>query len=290
MKRKYYTHWGGQSVHLDLLPGPAAAVRFATAQQSVDNWVADLEAAAVIDLDQRVLLWYSDSCDDAALRCGVLATMKDTWQDWVVYWAPAGDQDVVDYCAGRWRACAVIVIEDGRNRHYRTALSLTTLIGTGPALVDVVSEWEAAARPLVLPPRAVVLVPAERVGAHWALDDSAEDIDVVSAGWGEWDWEDWRPRIEAGGTAARPAKEAVVRGCGDLSVEFDRHQVMDTGTELAAVLLNISGWIEQSLRSSAVKMQRVEDNSFVHRPIELTEEELERTRVAIRAAQSRFDA
>lgn len=186
VKRKYYTHWGGQSVHLDLLPGPAAAVRFATAQQSVDNWVADLEAAAVIDLDQRVLLWYSDSCDDAALRCGVLATMKDTWQDWVVYWAPAGDQDVVDYCAGRWRACAVIVIEDGRNRHYRTALSLTTLIGTGPALVDVVSEWEAAARPLVLPPRAVVLVPAERVGAHWALDDSAEDIDVVSAGWGEW--------------------------------------------------------------------------------------------------------
>lgn len=65
---------------------------------------------------------------------------------------------------------------------------------------------------------------------------------------------------------------------------------MDTGTELAAVLLNISGWIEQSLRSSAVKMQRVEDNSFVHRPIELTEKELERTRVAIRAAQSRFDA
>lgn len=35
VKRKYYTHWGGQSMHLDLLPGPAAAVRFATAQLSV---------------------------------------------------------------------------------------------------------------------------------------------------------------------------------------------------------------------------------------------------------------
>lgn len=215
--------------------------------------------------------------------------MKDTWQDWAVYWAPTGDHDLVDYCESRWPTCAVIVIDGGRNRHYHKGLPLADLIGTGPALVDMVSEWEASPRPLVLPPRAVVLVPAERVGAYWALDGTAEDIDVVGAGWGEWDWEDWRPRIEAADTAERPATEAVIRGCSELSAEFDRHQVMDTGTELAAVLLNLSGWIEQALRSSTVRIQRVEDNSFVHRPIELTERENEHTRIAIGAARSRLD-
>ncbi|MGW5440224.1 hypothetical protein [Nocardia asteroides] len=42
----YYSHWGGEAMHLDLLAGPEAAVRFATGQRREKRWVADLVAAA----------------------------------------------------------------------------------------------------------------------------------------------------------------------------------------------------------------------------------------------------
>lgn len=73
------------------------------------------------------------------------------------------------------------------------------------------------------------------------------------------------------------------------SEAFAEHRVLDTGTALAATLLNATGWIEQALRSVAGKVERVEDNSFVHRPVELTEDEVRSTRAAIRAARTRLE-
>ncbi|NNH72800.1 hypothetical protein HLB23_23550 [Nocardia uniformis] len=108
-QQKYYTHWGAESLHLDLLPGPRSALRFATAQNRVDGWVFDLEAAAVIDVDNKTLLWFSATCADDALRFAVFETMWITWPDWCIQWAGFRERDLIDYCDGRWPRCMVVL-------------------------------------------------------------------------------------------------------------------------------------------------------------------------------------
>ncbi|WP_278265442.1 hypothetical protein [Nocardia sp. AG03] len=285
----YYSHWGGDALHLDLVAGPDAAVRFATAQRREQRWVADLVAAAVIDVGRSVLLWYSRSLGETAALHAVLETMRETWTGWTVHWARGADGELIRYCEGRRPMCSVFIVENDRPRVYASPLPVRALIEAGPGVVEQIAVWESPDKPESIPAHGLILVPADRVGAHWAFDGSADDIDVARAGWGEWNWEDWRPRLEAEAGIERLTSSRMAGAFTELSAAFDKHQVLDSGTELAAVLLNATGWIEQALRSGGGNAVRVEDNSFTHRPVELTEGEVLRTRVAIRSARSRFE-
>ncbi|MGW4632711.1 hypothetical protein [Nocardia sp. NPDC004415] len=285
----YYSHWSGEAMHLDLLAGPDAAVRFAAAQRREQRWVADLVAAAVIDVGRRVLLWYSRSFGETAAMYAVLEAMRETWAGWTVHWAQGADGELIRYCEGCRPMCSVFIVENDRPRVYASPLPVRALIAAGPAVLEQIPGWPCSDKPEAMPRHGLLLAPADRVGAHWAFDGSADDIDVAPAGWGEWNWEDWRQRLEAEAGLERPAPSRMAVALTELSEAFDKHQVLDTGTELAAVLLNATGWIEQALRSVGGEAVRVEDNSFTHRPVELTEGEVLRTRVAIRSARSRFE-
>ncbi|WP_336086117.1 hypothetical protein [Nocardia sp. SSK8] len=185
--------------------------------------------------------------------------------------------------------CSVFIVVDGRPRVYASPLPVDALIAAGPAVVEQIDGWNSSDKLEAIPAHGLILVPADGVGAHWAFDGRADDIDVAPTRWGEWNWEDWRQRLETEAGVERPAPSRMSAALTELSEAFDRHQVLDTGTELAAVLLNATGWIEQALRSAGGNAVRVEDNSLTHRPVELTEAEVLRTRVAIRSARSRFE-
>ncbi|GLY81119.1 hypothetical protein [Actinoallomurus iriomotensis] len=96
--KRRYTHWGAHSMELDLLAGPNAATRFAQGQQSCDRWLDELEceAAALIDHDERRLLWHSHCYEDVAYRAAVLAVMAPTWPGWRIEWAYGGLYDILD--------------------------------------------------------------------------------------------------------------------------------------------------------------------------------------------------
>ncbi|MGW5440223.1 hypothetical protein [Nocardia asteroides] len=244
----------------------------------------------MIDLEQRVLLWYSRSFTETAALHTVLEVMKEVWSGWTVHWASGSDSELRRYCDSCRPMCHVYIVENDQPRIYPSPLPVRTLIDAGPAVVYLIAGWPCSSEPNVGPAaHGLLLAPADQVGAHWAFDGSADDIDVVRAGWGEWNWEDWRKWLESEVGFERPEAPQMLDALTELSDLFDKHQVLDTGTELSAMLLNATGWIEQALRSVAGNVERVEDNSFVHRPVELTEGEMGRTRAAIRDARSRFE-
>ncbi|MEV0342228.1 hypothetical protein AB0H49_24695 [Nocardia sp. NPDC050713] len=287
-QQKYYTHWGGGSLHLDLLPGPQAAVRFASAQSALDAWVYDLEAAAVIDIDRRVLLWFSNACAEDAIRSAVFETMAITWPQWEVRWAGYRERDLADYCDGRWPRCLVLVSGVERARCYTPAIDLASLVAQGPAVVETIAGWAEATRIPAVPAHGLHLDPARRSGALWALDGTAGDLEAIAARWNGWTWENWGYRFaEAAAALDSDSGPEIVAAFEALSESFEQHQSVDKGTEAIGLLLSATGWIQKALRTGGMTMETVEDNTFVHRPVELSAAELVDTREAIAAAKLR---
>lgn len=94
---RYYSQWGGCSIELDMLAGPEFATRFARGQRPEASWMNEIECvgAALIDRDERRLLWFSRHLGDAAYRAGALAVMESTWRGWRVDWAYDGLSEIV---------------------------------------------------------------------------------------------------------------------------------------------------------------------------------------------------
>ncbi|MER7541875.1 hypothetical protein ABTW95_02580 [Spirillospora sp. NPDC127506] len=93
----YYSQRGGRSIELDLMPGPDYATRFARGQRPEDGWMNECEcaAAALVDLGERRLLWYSHRIGDPAYRAAALAAMRRTWPDgWRLGWAYDGLREI----------------------------------------------------------------------------------------------------------------------------------------------------------------------------------------------------
>jgi hypothetical protein len=287
-QQKYYTHWGAQSLHLDLLPGAQAALRFATAQRQVENWVYDLEAAAVLDLDGRMLLWYSDECKERAIRSAVFETMRISWPDWIVHWAEFRERDLIDYCAGRWPQCIVTVVGGDKARLYTPAVDLATLLEQGPALVETIAGWEEANRLSTMPEHGLQLDPAQKSGAMWTVGGSSSAVEAIAEQWPGWSWENWDDRLAKAASEIDPGPDPeLAEAFQNLSENFDRHQLLDAGTEAAAGLLNATDRIHSFAKAAGLTLETVEDNAFTHRPIELSPAELADTREAIAAAALR---
>ncbi|MFD6156725.1 hypothetical protein ACFWF7_19320 [Nocardia sp. NPDC060256] len=287
-QRKFYTHWGARSLHLDLLPGAQSALRFVAAQEEVQNWIYDLEAAAVIDVDRRMLLWYSSVCEERPIRSAVFETMRETWPDWCLHWAEFREVDLSDYCAGRWPQCIVTVVGADKSRVYTPAIDLTQLLEQGPVLVDVITGWEEANRLSTMPAYGLRLDPARKSGAWWSLGDNSGVLEAITGQWRGWSWENWDDRLAKATAAADPGPHPeLMNAFRALSESFERHQLIDAGTEASAALLNATNWLHDLARTAGQTVTTIEDNAFTHRPIELSPTELNDTRQAIAAATIR---
>ncbi|MFB8274416.1 hypothetical protein [Nocardia colli] len=287
-QRKFYTHWGARALHLDLLPGALSALRFATAQEEVENWIYNLEAAAVIDVDNRMLLWHSSACKEDAIRCAVFETMRETWPNWSIQWAEFQERDLIDYCTGRWPQCIITVVAPDKPRLYTPAIDLVHLLEQGPALVDVIAGWKRADRLPTMPPYGLHLDPAQQCGAWWAFDNNSTVLDAIAEHWRDWRWENWNNRMAKILTMTDPGPPAdVMKAFQSLSESFEQHQLLDAGTEASAALLNMTDWLQDLTRSAGQAPTTIEDNAFTHRPIELSPTELNDTREAIARAALR---
>jgi hypothetical protein len=99
--RLFYNHWCANRLPDDLFWGPEHALRFIQSQQEVDGWLDEVwaEGAAVLDLDQRTLLFYGgeDVMYDVPLRRVHLELMRQVWQSWDVRWAGEGIAAIAEY-------------------------------------------------------------------------------------------------------------------------------------------------------------------------------------------------
>ncbi|TLG16531.1 hypothetical protein FEK35_04630 [Nocardia cyriacigeorgica] len=288
-QRKYYTHWGAESLHLDLLPGPQAALRFATAQEQVERWVYDLEAAAVIDVDNKMLLWFSATCADNAMRSAVFETMLVTWRDWEVHWAGYRDRDLIDYCDGRWPRCMVTLAGAGeKDRLFTPPVELETLLSEGPALLDTIAGWEVANRIPTMLWNGVRLVPAEKTGWLWTFGGSSAALLDIAERWSGWTWQNLDDQVDTSALeAARQPAAGLAEAFTELSESFDQHQLIDKGTESSALLLRAEDWIGRFAEATGLTVTKLQDSAFIHRPIELSQTELTDTREAFVAAALR---
>ncbi|MEU1984165.1 hypothetical protein [Nocardia sp. NPDC019395] len=289
-QQRFYTQWGGQSLHLDLLAGPGPALRFATAQRPVENWTADLEAAAVIDFDQRMLLWFSASCEESTLREAVFEVMSITWPGWRLHWAEYRELDLIDYCAGRWPECMVTLTDTtGRARFYMPPIDSGALLAEGPALVATVSGWDVAKRIPAMVMSGIDLDPVKRAGMVWSLDNSADSLVAeATVRWPGWTWESYPDRASTLPEPTPFADPELAVAFRELAASFDQHQLLDAGTAAAASLLRAAGRIRELMGSAGLTLETVEDNTFTHCPVDLSPAELADTREAITVAEQRL--
>jgi hypothetical protein len=90
--RVHYSHWGAQSLDLDLLPGPEHALAFIDAQERTDGeWLDDTwaEGAALVDTVRRELVWFGgfEFAYMLPYRRACLAVLARTWPGWTIRWA-----------------------------------------------------------------------------------------------------------------------------------------------------------------------------------------------------------
>lgn len=238
------------------------------------------------DLDQQVLLWFSVSCAEDAFRTAVFETMAITWPEWEVRWAAHREHGLTEYCAGRWRRCLVSVSGMGC---YAPTVDLASLIAQGPALVDMIAGWKQATRIAAVTVHGSYLDPAQQSGALWALDGTFGELAAIAAPWDGWTWEDWGHRFaEVDARHECSSGSEIAAAFAALSQSFDQHQLVDTGTEAIGVLMHATDRIKEAARAAGLTVEAVEDNTFGHRPIELSAAELADTCAAIAGAQLRL--
>lgn len=289
-QQRFYTQWGGQSLHLDLLPGPGAALQFATAQRPIENWSHDLEAAAVIDFDRRWLLWFSAVCEESPLRSAVFEVMSITWPDWRVHWAGYRELDLIDYCAGRWPQCVVTIADSpGCARFYMPPLDPFALLDEGPVLIETAAAWDEAKRIPTMVMSGIGLDTAHRSGIVWSLDSSADALAAAATvRWPGWTWESRPDRASALPGSTRDADSETRAAFRELAESFDRHQLIDAGTEAAASLSRTVGRVCEMAGAAGLSLETLEDNTFTHRPVDRSAAEIAETREAITAAEQRW--
>jgi hypothetical protein len=119
--RLYYDHWCANRLDVELFWGPELARQFIEQRAPKEQgptprsagfrgpvhprnreWLLDevwCEGAAVLDLDERVLLFFGgeDLMRDAPLRRAYLHLMRENWAPWQIRWAHEGVAAIGDY-------------------------------------------------------------------------------------------------------------------------------------------------------------------------------------------------
>ncbi len=100
----YYDHWCANRLDVDLFWGPEDAVAFVRQLSPVaepDGWLDEVwcEGAAVIDLDEKILLFFGgeDILCEIPRRRLHFELMRRTWPGWSLRWAYEGILSITDY-------------------------------------------------------------------------------------------------------------------------------------------------------------------------------------------------
>ncbi|WUH94350.1 hypothetical protein OG900_32265 [Streptomyces sp. NBC_00433] len=211
--RRYYSHWAGNRVVDDLLPGPDAATRCFRADREIDEWLDDVwcEGAALVDHDRRTLLWFTwvgSWTDHMAAR----AVLARTWPGWDVRFAHDGMGDLTHHLGlGRdltrepgWfetfeasgfadsehtepSSVVSLRLPDGSVRAWGSDWDPAEHLGAGPALVDLLAASPGTPVLTKMPySGGVHLDPRARTVSLWAVGTVLGIHD-----WPLPRWEDW---------------------------------------------------------------------------------------------------
>jgi hypothetical protein len=247
--RLYYSHWGAQTVDIQLAPGPEHALRFVTGQQPRDpdsGWLDDrwCEGGAAIDTIRRELTFFGgfEFLHGLEYRRAYFALLEETWSGWAVRWAYDGLADLAKAVgvapatvrvpelalsrkpvapvvtrAAEDEVWALLTVRelDGAlvawqlDTHYLSQ----TAVWFGPGLLDLLPEPGST---LGHPPEWGIHVdPAARRMSWWATAHSPGLQAETPYRWPGWDVRFWRDRYED--------HRAV---CGDLlslpDIDYDR--------------------------------------------------------------------
>lgn len=100
----YYDHWCANRLDRELFWGPQLATEFVQGREPVDRdsgWLDDVwcEGGAVIDHDQRVLVWFGgeDIMGEPMERAVHARAMAHVWAGWEIRWARRGIVDLATY-------------------------------------------------------------------------------------------------------------------------------------------------------------------------------------------------
>lgn len=98
--RAYGSHWGASSLMDNLLWGPDYATKAFEAQGELDE-LEDIEGGdegyALIDWDQRRLIWYFDNCELPIQQQLYDRMLAETWPGWTIDSATHGIADLLDH-------------------------------------------------------------------------------------------------------------------------------------------------------------------------------------------------
>ncbi|MCO6004445.1 hypothetical protein NE236_05565 [Actinoallomurus purpureus] len=81
-----------------------------------------------------------------------------------------------------------------------------------------------------------------------------------------------------------------LRGLRDLVERFDAHQEMDEATQAISLLLRVTGALTALGEQSGLRVETPVDNSFAHRPMDLTKEERATAHAAFDAVRRRHES
>ncbi|MFC4114356.1 hypothetical protein [Nonomuraea zeae] len=291
----YYSQWGAYHLELDLLPGPGPATRFARSQREESSWMwePECDGACLIDHDERRLLFFSGCDGDPSYRLAALATLARTWPGWRVEWAFGGLRQI-KVAAGHaaevtmpysrapetgeaWCDVLVTMIHHGRTRAYLVDSAEAVICEGARSLDDYRSAWSA----ITSCPEKVV------AGVHLDLDDQTAGVWTsstlggvlldVGRWWPGWHWSNWEDRSaeqarRVAGALTMPEPD-LAAGLRVLAAEFDRHQDVDFATRSASILLGLTDLLSAGARMPGRQVSVHADNSFAHRPMDLTSDE-----------------
>ncbi|MEU8798845.1 hypothetical protein [Spirillospora sp. NPDC048819] len=313
---RHYSQWGGYSIELDMLAGPETATRFAGMQRPDPAWMfaSECVGAALIDRGESRLLWYSRCIDDATYWAAALAVMKRTWPGWRIDWAYDGLADIVAAVGENPRQvdgqcklpqkprllqkasdyeplpCLVTVAQEGVVRAHMVENSAESVIENGARSLayyqagSPVSTWPS------FPGEGVHLDVDARTGGMWTLGTLDRLPDAAETHWPGWEWKHWQGRYreqidQAAGAISVPEPDRRL-GLRKLVEQFDSHQEVDSATQGLALLLNGLGALVTAAESAGMRVTTVTDNSFAHRPMDLTGEERDGVRAALAALRN----
>nr|WP_052478569.1 hypothetical protein [Kibdelosporangium sp. MJ126-NF4]CEL19159.1 hypothetical protein [Kibdelosporangium sp. MJ126-NF4] len=225
----YRSTWRSRILDVDLVSGPAAAIRCIRAQETTDVWYDDgiCEGAVLVDVTRRVVLFFTCQLNDYAHRAALLTVLARTWRGWHVQWAFDGVADLVAY-VGLERAMvrdsglvdAVLAAEDddvdqlvtlrredGGHEAYGFSLDLFDVLRYGPEMVGLLPQ-EARIETCPFPRSGVHIDLADRHLGLWAFDPLRGMAEWLPPAWPGWRIELWADRYtEHLGRSAVPVGE-----------------------------------------------------------------------------------
>ncbi|MGW3772622.1 hypothetical protein [Actinomadura verrucosospora] len=224
--RLHYSHWAADSVCSVLAAGPAAAGRFISAQQCLDDpardWLDDgwAEGGAVLDHTTRRLMFYGDQLTaEVPCKRAYLSLLALTWPGWTVRWAYDGIGDLAA-AAGVDRAVVRRPDEEERDlpgeaeADLEWEVHLLTVRAAGrvtayPLFSEVHTAWQgpgllerlpAGGRPRLdlgtIPSGGLHVDAAARTAGAWLSHHGTGLVPELEGLWPGWRVEFWEDRYE----------------------------------------------------------------------------------------------